>query len=84
MGVLFAALLAQAINLKCVTRGFIVIASADVLLQAIHLWGKEFHRTAAFGADHMVMTSTIVLMFEASDAVMKGDFAGKAALGQEL
>lgn len=84
MGVFLAALFTQAIDLKCVTGGFIVITSADIQLQAIHFWGKEFYRTSAFGADHMVMAAAVVLMLKASDSVVESNFAGEAALGQKL
>ena len=50
---------------------------ADVL-------GKEFDRTAAIGADHVVMAAAVVLVLVACDAVVESDFAGQAALRQQL
>jgi len=54
------------------------------LLQAIHLGRKEFHRTATFRADHVMMATAIVLVLIACDTVMKCYFTGQSAFGQEL
>jgi hypothetical protein len=79
-----AAFLANPVDLKSVAGGEIAVLVPDFLLQAIDLLGKELHGTAAFRADHVMMTAAIVLMFEAGDAVVKGDFAGQSAPRQQL
>jgi hypothetical protein len=60
------------------------VAAADFLFELIDFPGKEFHRTAALGAYHVVMAAAVVLMLVAGDAIVKGDFAGEAALRQQL
>ncbi len=75
-----AAVFTDAINLKCVTGCRVVVPAADFLLQLIHFMGKEFHRTAAFGANHVVMAAAVVLMLVAGDAVVEGDFAGQVRI----
>jgi hypothetical protein len=54
------------------------------LLQLAYLAGKEFNRTPAFGAYHVVMTASIVLVFVACDAVVEGDLAGQSALRKQF
>src|SRR5580704_6126204 len=81
---LLAAIFADAINLKGVAGRRVVVSAPDFLLQLIHFVGKEFHRTAAFGANHVVMAAAVVLMLVAGDAIVEGDFAGESALGQQL
>ena len=58
--------------------------ASNFLLQAIHFRREEFDGTAAFGAYHVMMAPAIVLMLIASDSVMKRDFTGQPAFGQEL
>ena len=58
--------------------------TSNFLLQAVHLRREEFHRTAAFRAYHVMMASAIVLVLIARDTVMKCDFTGQTAFGQEL
>lgn len=58
--------------------------ASNFLLQAIHLRREEFHRTAAFGAHHVMMTPAIVLVLIARDSVMKRDFTGQSAFGQQF
>jgi len=67
-----------------VAGGEVVIAAADLLLELADFLGKEFDRTAALGADHVMVTAAIVLVLVAGDAVVKSDFAGKPALGEEF
>jgi hypothetical protein len=62
--------------------GGVVVAAADFQFDLIDLAGKELDRTAAFGADHVVMAATIVLVLIAGNAIVEGDFAGEAAFGQ--
>ena len=60
------------------------MAAADFLFELIDFTGKEFHGTAALGADHVVMAAAIVLVLVAGDTVVEGDFAGQAALREQL
>jgi len=65
-------------------RRLIVIAATDLLLKPFDLARKELDRTATIRANHMMVATPVVLMFVAGDAIMKGDFAGQATLGQQL
>ena len=56
----------------------------DLLLQAIDLRREKLDGAATFGADHVMMTATIVLMLVAGNAVMKRYFTRKTAFGQKL
>ena len=80
--VLLAAVFADTVNLEGVTRGQVAVFAADFLLQVIDFLRKEFYRTAAPGADHVVVAAAIVLVLVAGDAVVKGNFAGEAAFRQ--
>ena len=80
----FTALLANTINLESVAGGRVVVSAPDFLLELIHFLGKKFDRTATLGADHVMMAAAIVLVLVASDAIMKGDFAGQSAFGQQF
>ena len=82
--VLLAAVFADSIDLKGVPGSEVVIFAADLLLEAPYFLRKEFNRTAAAGADHVVMAAAIVLVLVAGNAVVEGDFAGQAAFGQQL
>ena len=61
-----------------------MVLAADLLLKLVDLRRKELHRAATLRADHVVVTSAIVLVFEASDTVMKGDFAGQPAFCKQF
>jgi hypothetical protein len=82
--ILPVAINAQAINLESMPRGPIVELTANLLLQAVDLGGKEFDGTAATRAHHVVVTAPIVLVLEARLAVVELDFAGQATLRQQL
>ncbi len=82
--VLLATVLAHPVDLEGVARSEVVILPADFLLQLVDFLREEFHRTAAIGADHVVMAAAIVLMLVARDAIMKGDFARQSAFGQQF
>jgi hypothetical protein len=82
--ILLAAVLADPVNLKSMACSDVSMFPSNFLLQAIHFRREELNRTAAFGADHVVMAPAIVLMLIAGDAVMKSDFARKTALGQQF
>src|SRR5258708_40177344 len=62
----------------------VVVSATYFLLQLIHFARKEFHRTAAFGANHVVMAAAVVLVLVTGDAIVEGDFAGQSAFGQKL
>jgi hypothetical protein len=79
-----AAVLANAVNLEGVTGRRVVVSAPDFLLQLVHIAGKKFHRTPAFGTDHMVMAAPVVLMLVARDAIVEGDFASQSALGEQF
>lgn len=61
-----------------------MVFPANRLLKLVDFGGKKFYRTAASGADHVVMAAPIVLMLIASDAVVECDFAGQSALGEQF
>ena len=61
-----------------------MVLAADLLLKLVDLRRKELYRAATLGADHVVVTSAIVLVFEASDTVMKGNFAGQPAFCKQF
>jgi hypothetical protein len=79
-----AAIFADTINLKSMAGGEVVVFAADFLFEPVDFLRKEFHRTAALGANHVMVAAAIVLMFEAGNAVMKGDFAGQSAFGEQF
>lgn len=79
-----AAFFTDTVDLKGMSGGEIVIFTADFLFQLAHLLGKELDRTAAFGTNHVMMTAAIVLVLVTRNAIVKGDFAGQAAIGEQL
>ena len=64
--------------------GDVVVFASDLAFELAYFLREKFHGTAAVGADHVVMAAAIVLVFVSSDAVVKGDFAGESALGEEF
>ena len=82
--VLIAAIFANAVNLKCMPGRQVVVPAADFLFDVAHFRRKKLHRAAALGADHVVVAAAIVLVLVPRDAVVKGDLAGQAALGEQL
>lgn len=81
---LSSAFFADAINLERVAGGEVVIFLSDFLLKLTDFLGKELHRAAAVGANHVVMAAPIVLVLIAGNAIMKGDFAGESTFGEQL
>ncbi len=79
--ILLAAVFADSINLEGVAGGYVVVFLANLLFQLPDLLREKFYRTAAPGADHVVMTAPVVLVFVAGDAVVECHFTGKAAFG---
>jgi hypothetical protein len=59
-----------------------MIFAADLLLQLADFRRKKLNRTAAIGANHVVMAATVVLMLVAGDAIMESNFAGQSAFSQ--
>ena len=82
--VLLPAFFADAVDLECVSSGDEVMFAADLLFKFPYFGGEKFNRGAALGTHHVVMASPIVLMFVARDSVVKGDFAGQPAIGEQL
>jgi hypothetical protein len=82
--VLLSASVTDSINLKRVPSRQVAILLTDFPLKIFKAGRKEFDRTAALGAHHVVMASAVVLMLEAGDPIVKSDHAGKAAIGQEF
>ena len=81
---LLSAFFAHTIDLKGVAGREVMVLAPNFLFQFPNLGRKEFDGRAALGAYHVVMAPPVVLMFVARDAVMKGNFAGQAAIGQQL
>jgi hypothetical protein len=82
--ILLVAVFTDSIDLKRVASRREVVFTTDLLLQLADLGREEFDGTSAIGANHMVMTAPIVLMFESGNPVMEGDFAGQPTFGQEF
>src|SRR6266850_1579473 len=82
--VLLAAVFANAVNLEGMPRGHVVVLPPNLLFEFFHFIRKKLHRTAALGTYHVMMTAPVVLVFVASDAIVKGHFASQTALGQKL
>src|SRR5438270_5392753 len=78
------AIFAEAVNLKCVPGGGIVVLAADFLFELTDFLREKFDGTTASGADHVVMTATIVLVLVPRNAVVERDFAGQPAFGQQF
>src|SRR5208282_5011077 len=81
---LLSAFFANTINLECVASGYVMVFASYFLLDFADFLGEKFDRSAAFGADHVVMTAAVVLVLITGDAVVEGDFAGQSATGEEL
>lgn len=82
--ILAAALFANAVDLKSVTGRQVAMLSPDLLRQFADFLGEEFHRTAAIGAHHVMVTAAVVLMFVTGDAVVKGNFARQSAFREQF
>ena len=80
----FLAVLTEAIDLKGVATGHVMVLAADFLFDLADLWRKELHRSTASGADHVVMAAAVVLVLVASDAIVKRDFTRKSRTSQKL
>jgi len=71
-------------NAVTVMKWFESIASDDFVLQQFNLLVVKLDQGAAFGADQVVVMSVFVLVLIEHSAIMKFEFASKAALLQEL
>ena len=79
-----AALFANAINLERVPGSQVMIFAPDLLLELPHLRREEFHRTATFRAHHVMVAAPVVLMLKAGNSIVKRNFTGQAAFGQQF
>ena len=75
-----SALFADAIDLESVARSDVVMLAPDLLLDLSHLLREKLYRSAAFGADHVVMAAAVVLVLVARDAIVKGHLARQARI----
>jgi len=82
--VFLSALSAHTVDLKGVAGRQVMVLAPDFLLHFPNLGRKKFDGRAALCAHHVVMAPPVVLMFVAGDAVVKGHFAGQAAIRQKL
>ena len=82
--VLLAAVFTDPVNLKRVSSGEVVIFVSDFLLKLSDFLREKLNRTAATGTDHVMMAAAVVLVLVAGDPVMKCNFTGQAAFGQQL
>jgi hypothetical protein len=67
-----------------VPGGSVVEFPTNFVLKAIDFRREKFHRTTAPSAHHMVMVTSVVLVFEASFSVVKFYLARQSALCEEL
>ena len=84
MVVLLTAVFTDTVDLEGVAGCQVMIFAANLLLEFADFLGEEFDGTPATGADHVVMAAPVVLVFVTRNAVVEGDLAGQAALGQQL
>jgi hypothetical protein len=82
--VLLAAILADSVDLEGVAGSCVMVSIANLLFQTVNLGREKFHGTPAPGTDHVMVAAAVVLMLVPGDTIVKGDFAGQAALGQQL
>ena len=82
--VLFPTVFADAVDLKGVAGGVKVIAAADVFFQLPYFGRKEFNRDSAVGTNHVVVAAAVELVLVAGNAIVEGNFTGKAAFGQQF
>lgn len=82
--ILRAARFANAVDLKSMPCGEVVILEADFLLELADFLRKKLNRVTTLCANHVVMAAAVVLMFVTGDAVVEGDFAGQTAFRQQF
>jgi hypothetical protein len=74
-----SAFFANPINLEGVAGGYVMVLASDFLLDLSDFLQEKLYRSAALGADHVVVTTPVVLVLITRDAVVKSDFARQAA-----
>src|ERR1035438_3572864 len=79
-----AAFFANAVNLKRVAGGNVMVLVSDLLFDFSDLLREKFDRCATLCAHHVVMTAPVVLVLVTRDAVMKRNFAGQAATREQF
>ncbi len=75
---------AESVDLEGVVSGKVVILPPDAPLQPVDLGREELDRSAAAGADHVMVAPAIVAMLEAGDAVGEIHFGGQTTLHQQF
>ena len=81
---LLSAVLTNAINLECVSGRQVMVLASDFLFDLSDFWQKKLDRSPALRANHVMVTSSVVLVLEARDPIVKGDLAGESASGQQF
>lgn len=61
-----------------------MVLTSDLLREQAHILGKKLDGAAAIGTNHVVMTAAVVLMLEASNAVVESDLARQSTFRQQL
>ena len=64
------------------TGGLVAVLVPDLALKLIEIGRKELHRTAALGANHVMVAAAIVLVLIAGNSVVECNHAGEATLGE--
>jgi hypothetical protein len=82
--IFLSACFTDAVDLKGVPGGYIAVLAAHLLFKLSHFRREKFYGRATRGANHVVMASPIVLVLIARNAIVKCDFAGQSAVGEEF
>jgi hypothetical protein len=82
--VFLSAIFAHTIDLKSVAGGYVMVLVPNFVFDFPNFLREKFHRSSAFRAHHVVMTSPVVLVFVTRNAIVKGDFASQPAARQKL
>jgi hypothetical protein len=82
--VFLSAIFAHTIDLKSVAGGYVMVLVPNFVFNFPNFLREKFHRSSAFRAHHVVMTSPVVLVFVTRNAIVKGDFASQSAARQEF
>jgi hypothetical protein len=78
------AIFADAVNLKRMSRGHVVMLSPYRLFKLAYFGRKKLYGSSALGAHHVMVAAAIVLVLVSRNAVMKRDFACQSAVGEQL
>lgn len=79
-----SAVLTNAVNLECVTGRQVMVLAPDFLFDFSDFWQKKLDRSPALRANHVMVTSSVVLVLEAGDPIVEGDLASESASGQQF